>query len=477
MFQLDTESRRRLGVRLAELMNEYFDELDRLPVHPPGDAVRENPVPPLTADSSDPLIVLEQTWRMLVARGFHNNSPNYYGLMNPTSTFMGVLGEAMAAALNQQLATPGHSRIGVEIETQLVRWVAGVMGLPEGAGGCFTTGGSEANLTGIRLALVRAFPEADRAGLRALAGQPVFYVSAEAHHSFEKIAALVGLGRDALVWIATDRDWRMNVPALRRQIAADRAAGKLPFCVVGTAGTTSAGIIDPLEAIADVAREEKLWFHVDGAYGGAAAFSPRLRSRLRGIERADSITIDPHKWLSQPLTSGILLAREPALLRQAFRVEARYVPPAGGDLPEYYLSSLLWSRRFNALKLWMTLQAHGTRSLEWLVDRQMELAEYLKAKIEAAPDFRLVAPLDLPILCFRFSPSKTTEAETGKLDALHDEVARRIVASGRAWISTTVLGEDVKAFRVMMISYLTERRHVDAVWQMITETARQLWRP
>src|SRR5947207_8052703 len=237
--------------------------------------------------------------------------------MNPTPAYMAVLAEALVAALNPQLATMARSQLASKIEKETIRWIGERVGWNGPFDGTFTSGGNEANFSGLALALAAHFPEAVEDGVSSLKRRPVLYASSEAHHSLDKSAGLLGLGRKALRRIPITADIQLDVDKLESQIQQDKAAGFAPFCVVATAGTTSSGAVDDLTALAAVCRKHKLWLHVDGAYGAAAIFSDQHRDLVRGIELADSITMDPHKWLAMPFAAGVNLTSRPETLQQA----------------------------------------------------------------------------------------------------------------------------------------------------------------
>ena len=230
-------------------------------------------------------------------------------------------------------------------------------------------------LRGWRWPLRIIFRTAIEDGIATIGARPVFYASAESHHSLEKSAGLLGLGRKALRRIPVNESLRLDTARLIMQIEADYGCGFVPFCIVATAGTTSSGAIDDLSALASIAERYGLWLHVDGAYGAAAAFSDRYRGLLSGIERADSITVDPHKWLAMPFAAGVILTRHPAMLERAFSVDSPYMPrPEQAGMIDNYKVSAQWSRRMNSLKLWLTLRVHGRQGYEEMIERQMELA-------------------------------------------------------------------------------------------------------
>src|SRR6266705_3101178 len=290
-----------------------------------------------------------RTWQVQVTH------PRYFGLFNPSVTLASIIAETIVAMYNPQLAAWRTSPAANEVERHTLVWLTGKFGFPAGAIANFTNGGAEANLSAVIVALTRAFPDYGEHGLRRLSASPTIYLTGEAHATFNKIAHMTGLGRRAIRTVATDRHLKMDPGDLARQVTEDRKAGFAPFMVVGTAGTTAAGVIDPLPELARFCRSQDLWFHVDAAWGGAAIISPRLRGHLAGIEAADSITCDAHKWFSVPMAAGMFFCRQPAAA-EAFRAETSYMPgKTAGPVHDPYTSSVQWSRRFIGLKLFLAL--------------------------------------------------------------------------------------------------------------------------
>jgi glutamate/tyrosine decarboxylase-like PLP-dependent enzyme len=457
-FDFDSETRRKLGYRLIDHVDRYFGSLPDRPVQLPTEqrtyGTLNNPLPEV---GGDPVQILDELFGEMVDKGFHVPSANYFGLMNPTPTYMGFLAEAMVAALNPQLATLARSQMASKIELETVRWMAERVGWGENFGGTFTSGGNEANFSGMALALASRFPTSVEEGVATIGGAPFVYASAESHHSLDKSAGLLGIGRKALRRIALTDRLQMDPAKLEQAIEDDRSAGRLPFCVVATAGTTSSGIVDDIVAIADVCRRHDVWLHVDGAYGAAVVFSDKHRDRVRGIELADSITIDPHKWLSVPFAAGVILTRHPNVLERAFSVASPYMPKAAGaQLPDNSRISTQWTRRMNSLKLWLTLRVHGRQAYEEYIDRQLELTQSFVEWIERSAEFEIAGPTMLTIVNFRV---KAEGHSRQQLAALHAEVVEEVTRDGQRWISETVVnGKSV--LRMMVISYLTEERHL-----------------
>ncbi len=306
-------------------------------------------------------------------------------------------------------------------------------------------------------------------GVASIGGQAVIYASAESHHSLDKSAGLLGIGRKALHRIPITERLQLDPAKLEDAIEEDRAAGRFPFCAVATAGTTNSGIVDDLVAMADICHRHKLWLHVDGAYGAAVVFSDKHRHLVRGIELADSITIDPHKWLAVPFAAGVILTRHPKVLEQAFSITSPYMPKAAGaHLPDNARISTQWTRRMNSLKLWLTLRVHGRQAYEQHIDRQLELAHKFADWIENSQDFELAAPTNLTIVNFRVKAAGRNEQE---IVAAHAEIVEAVTHDGQLWISDTVVnGRSV--LRMMVISYLTEERHLESLKAALEAAAR-----
>jgi len=350
-------------------------------------------------------------------------SPRYFGLFNPAPTFPAQCADRIAAAFNPQLATATTSPAAVEIETHVIQAVARRAGLPPDTAGHFTSGGAEANYTALICALTRAEPRFAESGSRAFAGAPVFYVSRESHLAWFKIAHQAGIGRDAVRLVATDGSGRLDPQALGQMIEADRAAGMAPVMVAATAGTTNAGMIDPLAPCADIARRFGIWFHADAAWGGALIASDRFRSRLAGIERADSVTIDAHKWFATTMGCGMFFTSDLNILPTVFHAANDYMPShhTGRDP---YLNSVQWSRRFLGLRLFLSLAAAGWDGYARHVEHAVEMAALLKAELRAR-GWTIANDSPVAVVC--------AEPPTGSSDI--PAIVQRVLASGKAWVS------------------------------------------
>jgi aromatic-L-amino-acid decarboxylase len=354
------------------------------------DFARAQPLEQVIADVEKML----RTWQVQVTH------PRYFGLFNPSVTFASVIADTLVAMYNPQLANWRTSPAANEMERHTLGWLAAKFGLPEEAIATFTSGGTEANLTAVVVALTRAFPDYGEHGLRHLHASPAIYLTEETHHSFSKIAHMTGLGRRALRTIATDCNLKMNLDELRKRVAEDRNNGFVPFLVVGTAGTTAAGVIDPLPELGRFCREEGLWFHVDAAWGGSAILSPKLKRYLTGIDAADSITCDAHKWLSVSMGCGMFFCRHPDTVAEAFRTDVSYMPGKKvGPVFDPYTTSAQWSRRFIGLKLFVSLAQKGEAGYVEMIEHQACMGDVLREALKAS-GWRIVNSTPLPLVCF-----------------------------------------------------------------------------
>ncbi len=378
---------------------------------------------------------LEEMLRWSIERLEHGivqmSNPRYFGLFNPGANFPAQCADRIAGAFNPQLASSASSPVPVALESHLIRAVARRAALGEAATGHFATGGSEANYTAMVCALTAAHPGFAADGVRAFGGAPRFYTSRECHIAWLKIAHQAGVGRSALRLIDTDGLGRMAPAALVRAIAADRAAGDVPVMVVATAGTTGGGMIDPLPACADIAQRERLWYHVDAAWGGSALASDRLRGLLVGIERADSITIDAHKWLAATMGCALFITTHGPLLSEAFHASTSFMPSSVAGV-DPYLNSVQWSRRFLGLRLFLALATAGWSGLGEHVERSVAVIARIREKLLAL-GWTVVNDSDLAVL--DVLPPGARDVRT---------LVRQVVVSGRAWVAPTSFeGRDV----------------------------------
>jgi glutamate/tyrosine decarboxylase-like PLP-dependent enzyme len=389
-----------------------------------------------------------------------NVHPRFWGWVIGSGSPLGALAEMLAASVNPNVS--GLRNSAVEVELQVIDWLKELVGYPREAGGLLTSGGSMANLLGLAVGL-DAMAEFDlgRDGLTAAPRRMTLYASRETHFSVDKAVRLLGLGRDALRKIPVDGDYRIDLATLGATIAADREAGFHPFLVVGNAGTVGTGAFDDLAALADLAAEERLWLHVDGAFGVFANAVPELAHLTRGLERADSLAFDLHKWLHTPIEAACVLVRDAAAQRRAFATAATYV--SGLERGPSHEGMRLadrgpqLTRGFRALKIWLEFQAHGAALYRRLVAQNVAQARDLAAMVSAAPDLELLAPVPLNIVCFRYRPSG---AATAELDGLNRELLMRLQERGIAVPSHTVLDGHF-VIRVCISNHRTRREDLE----------------
>ena len=470
-LMLDEEGRAKLWRRVVDAVEAYAADVHTLRIR-----AELDPEPVRSTLSSldfdrgmPPDAALDFVVEFMRKHQTHTAHPRYFGLYDPAPTTMGIAAAALAAAFNPQLSVWSQCPGGVEIEQHLVRAFGRRFGFDEErADGTFTSGGAEANHTAVLTALTHAFPDFAPRGLRALDARPLLYVSAEGHHSVLKAARMCGLGDESVREIPVGENLGMDVAALKRQIARDRSEWLAPFMVVATAGTTNAGAIDPLNAIAEVAAGQGLWLHVDAAWGGAAAVVPEMRTLLGGIHRADSITFDPHKWLSIPRGAGLYLTRHPDILARTFGVETAYMPrvqTGGACVVDPFAHSMQWSRRFAGLQLFLSLLVAGWEGYAAAVRHQVEVARHLAREL-GRDGWEVVNDPALAVVCF-IDGTRPDGGAAGYLEAL----AERVRASGRAWVSTTaVAGRAV--LRACVTNYRTQTADADALASALNEARR-----
>ena len=376
--------------------------------------------------------VLAWTLQQLEHGLVHLNHPRYFGLFNPAPNYPSQCADRIAAVFNPQLASSGTSPVGVALEAHVLRAFAQRAGMPAGSTGHFTTSGSEANYTALICALTHASGRFGSEGVRAFEAPLAIYASGDCHPGWLKIAHQCGIGRAALRAIETDAQGRLRAEALAQALARDRAAGVLPVMIVATAGTSLAGMIDPLAHCGQLAREQRVWYHVDAAWGGAALCSPRLQGLLAGTELADSLSIDAHKWLATTMCCGMFLCAHPQVASEAFRVTADFMPSTLASV-DPYLNSVQWSRRFLGLRLFLSLAAAGWEGYAAHLERAVALIDAVRERLTTR-GWTVVNDSPLAVLCVR-PPAGAPPVR---------EIVRRVLASQRAWVAATQLaGQEV----------------------------------
>jgi aromatic-L-amino-acid decarboxylase len=472
LTDLDPEAFRAAAHRVADLMADYLEGVERFAVFPsiePGSIQPQLPKgPPQGPESLD--AILDDYRHLVEPNATHWQHPGFMAYFPTTASGAGILGEMLTAALGQNAMLWRTSPIGTELEIVVVDWLRQAIGLPEGFDGLVTDTASTSSLIALGAAREAVGVAAAAEGLagRALPALRV-YASSEAHSSIDKALMTLGLGRASLRKVPTDRDLAMRPEALVDAIAADRAAGDLPVAIVATIGTTSSTAIDPVDAIADVAAREALWLHVDSAYAGATAVVPELRGPFAGWERADSIVVNPHKWMFAPLDASLLLTRRMGDIRAAFSLVPEYLRTLDRETPvrDYNEYAPQLGRRFRALKLWIMLRWFGLDGLGRRIRAHVELARELAAWVDAEPDFERLAPVPFSTVCFRYRPHDVNEDE---LDGLNERLMDTVNRSGEVFLSHTRLAGRF-TIRVAIGNLRTEERHVARAWALIREAA------
>ena len=467
------EEFRRQAQRVLRWIGDYLEHPERFPVVPrvaPGDVAATLPVvPPADGESLD--AVLDDFERLIVPGVTHWNHPGFFAYFAITASAPGILAEMLMSTLNVNAMLWKTSPSATELELRTLDWLRQLLGLGDGWFGLINDTASIATL--LALAAARdAKPELEirERGMAGRADLPRMrvYTSSHAHSSVDKAVITLGLGHENVVHIDTDDSYRMRVDALEDAVRADRALGYLPLATVATVGTTSTTSIDPVPAIAAVCAREGMWLHVDGSYGGVAAVVPEMRHVLAGVELADSLVVNPHKWLFTPIDLSAMFTRRPDVLKRAFSLVPEYlVTREQSDVVNLMDYGVQLGRRFRALKLWMVIRAFGADGLAARLREQMVMARELAGWIDDDPEWERVAPVPFSLVCFRYAPAGVSEPER---DALNTAILERVNRSGKAYLSHTKLNGRY-VLRLAIGNMRTERRHVIDAWRLLKEAA------
>lgn len=435
------DSFRGLAHDLTDFAANYLEKLPQLPSYPPE----------ISGQETEQLFGGDLPWEGIGAAAFESlpkvfensrpASPRFFGYVFGSGDPVGVIGEFAASVLHQNATAWRSAPAAIAIERTVVRWLASAVGCA-GFSGSLTPGGSSANLMGLCMAREAKAP-ANQSGVRG----GIIYCSTEAHMSIPKAAALLGLGHNAVKLIPVDQAFRMQTDDLRREIVHDLQHGKLPIAVVASAGTTATGSIDPLQSIADICREFGLWLHVDGAYGALAALA--IPDAFSGLARADSLSLDPHKWLYQPTGCGCLLYRDASAAHRAFAHSGEYARALSEDPIEgfaFFEESIELTRPFRALKLWLSLRYHGLHAFQESIQEDLRLAMVLAECIDAEPKLKRLAPVSLSAVCFQYIGGGR------EIDALNSSILNRVARRGRVYISNAII-HDKFALRACIVNH------------------------
>lgn len=472
---------REAGHELIEQISEYLETLRKRPL-----TVAESPVQVreligtggLPSQGTSAGELLREIAPLLFDHSLHNGHPGFLGYISSSAAPLGALAELLAASVNPNVAKWELSPVASEIESQTIRWIAELIGYPGDCDGIMVSGGNAANFLGFAAARKAITPwDVRKDGLYADSRKLTAYVSRETHTWIDKAADVSGIGATAVRWIDTDNSQRMNMDALREQVAADRGDGHLPFLVVGTAGTVSTGAIDPLREMAAFCREQELWMHVDGAYGAPAAALQEAPDDLQALRLADSVAFDPHKWLYSPIEAGCVLTRDPRALPDALSFQPSYYlfdeEVASGI--DYYQYGMQNTRGFRALKVWLGLRQAGREGYRKMIRDDIALAERLFQLAEASAELE-ARTINLSIATFRYVPAGIrggADAIATYLNDLNKAVLAEIQKSGKIFLSNAVIDDDY-LLRACVVNFRTTKADVEAVPRIVVEIGQRL---
>jgi aromatic-L-amino-acid decarboxylase len=458
-IELSPEEMREFGYRVVDLLVEHFANLEREPVGAKGDPDRLIPLfdhdpPEIGRDPND---LLEQLKRDVFRNNLHVDHPRFFAFVPGPNNFVSTMADALAAGFNVFNGTWLGGSAAAAVELGVVRWLCRTCGFPDSAGGLFVSGGSMANLT--------ALVAARNALLKNRVDGATIYFSDQTHSSVQRALNVIGFLGEQMRKLPGDENFRLPVRDLREAVAADRARGLRPFCIVANAGTTNTGAIDPLIELADLAKAEKMWLHIDGAFGAAAILSEHGRARLRGIERADSISLDPHKWLFQSFECGCVLVRDVALLKSAFQIKPDYLRDVHRNETEFNPGDhgVQLSRSFRALKVWLSLQTFGLSAFRQAIARGFELAEIAERELRARAGWEILSPAQMATVCFRFGDS----------DELQTKLVDLMMRDGYALLTSTEL-RGVASLRLCTINPRTTEQDVVETISRLDKFAREI---
>jgi len=477
LTDMDPDAFRRAGHEVVDLIADYLASVEDFAVFPNVEPGTLRPLFPASPpEMPEPIAAILDDYRRLVEPNVtHWQHPGFFAYFATSASGPGILGEMLTAGIGSNAMLWRTSPAATELEQVVVDWLRQAFGLPETFDGLLTDTASTSSLLALAAARETAGLNASAEGLAARPGigVPRVYASTEAHSSIEKACMTLGLGRAGLVRTAANDDYEMDAAQLAAAISADRDAGQRPIAIVATVGTTSSTSADPVAAIADIAERERLWLHVDAAYAGAVAIIPDRRAPFAGWERADSVVVNPHKWLFTPLDASLLLTRQMPALRQAFSLVPEYLRTLDRETPvrDYNEYTPQLGRRFRALKLWVQLRWFGLDGLRRRIDRHIAMAERFAAWIDAEPGWERLAPVPFSTVCFRYRPDATSP--DGAVDDLNAALMDRVNRSGEVFLSHTRLRGRF-AIRLAVGNLRTEERHVERAWELLRGEAASL---
>lgn len=470
---MDVGEFRTVGHRVVDLLAEYLEGIEEKPVFPNADPkmiaqLFHEALPEKPEAFEDVLNELEQK---LLPYCTHVGHPGYMGLITPSPNPVGVLGDFICSALNQNLGVYSIGPSAVAMERQVVGWLTDLVGFGKNAGGNLTSGGMMANFIGLKLA--RDWASKDRAQHDGVRERWAMYVSDQRHVSVDKAVDAIGLGRDALRVLPTDESFQVRIDALEEAIARDKKNGIRPMCLVGLFGTTNTGAIDDLQALRKLADREQMWLHADAAYGGGMLLSQDFRQRDAGLETADSITIDPHKWFYAPLDAGAILVKDEKRLTASFGMKPAYLTDemeGAEERYQYYVHGFEQSRRFRSLKVWMSFKRYGTAQIGEWIDNNVQQARHLYSLVEKDAEFEVASVPPMSAICIRYVGNGAERIDEKQL---HAEVADRVEKNGKFWIGTTEL-KGKMWFRINPVNFRTRQEHMDQLLELLRVECREV---
>ena len=468
MLEPSADEIREWGNSLTQFMIDYLGGLRDRPVYRQTSSreIRSGLDSKLPIEGTDFDALLKIFRETIVPFTRQNAHPRMFGYVQSPGTPIGAFADLLASTLNANLTIWRSAPAPVELERLTIDWIRQILGFPAEAGGLFVSGGSMANLAA--LAAARQTKEQSLGRLR-------LYASHATHFSIVKAALLLGIGRENVQYVAMDERFKMRIDDLIAKITADLEAGYVPFCVVGNAGTVDTGAIDPLGEIREVANRFQLWMHVDGSYGAFAVLAPSAKRLFAGMEQADSIALDPHKWLYLPVDVGCVIYRDPETARAAFAHEAEYTRMFGEKADEAFVC---WdygpelSRRFRALKVWMLLKGVGLERLGEAIESNLACARHLESMVRASDDFEMAAPVELSIFCFRYVPAQLRKQPPKAIDAVNERLLVALQRDGSSYLSNTTLNGRF-ALRGCVLNYRTTPRDMEILLDDLRRVARE----
>jgi len=466
---------RRMGYQVVDLIADHLSRLPDTPVFQPfptelAERYLHSTVPEYGVSWEE---ILKTVATEIAPFPFGNGHPRFYGWVNSPPAVVSIFAEALAAAMNPSCAGGNHA--AVYVEREVINWFRQMLGFPVGTMGLLVSGGSMAALIALAAARHSKCGYDVRAlGLQGSDTQLVFYRSGETHGCYQKAIELMGIGSRNLVTIEHDSAMRMVPSALDAAISRDEQSGRVPIAVIASAGTVNSGTIDPLDEIANVCEQHRVWLHVDGAYGAPAVLTSEYSDELSSLARADSIALDPHKWLYIPVEAGLVLVRAGSILRQAFSLVPPYLQTEGkpegvGGLPWFSEFGFQQTRAFRALKVWMALRFHGLEGYRAAIEKDLMLAVHLASLLRSGDDFELFEPQSLSIVCFRFSPPALT-GDARRLDSLNKQILETVQLGGEAFLSSTVIS-DKFWLRACIVNPRARQTDIDRLYDVLRQTA------